>query len=119
VTAAADPGPGRRVRARRLAAALGLTLAATVGSAQTDREIVISNAGFRPPVINVKKGEPTRLLLRSADGEHCFSLDALRIEKRVVPGKPTAVELTADRAGNFPFYDCLNPERKGRLAVSE
>jgi heme/copper-type cytochrome/quinol oxidase subunit 2 len=105
---------------RVVAAGLALRLfGAFPALADTDREIVVSDTGFRPPVINVKKGEPTRLLLRSADGEHCFSLDALRIEKRVVPGKATTVEFTADRTGSFPFYDCLNPERKGRLAVNE
>jgi hypothetical protein len=35
-------------------------------------------------VVNVRKGQPVRLLLSSADGEHCFALDAFRIEKRVV-----------------------------------
>jgi heme/copper-type cytochrome/quinol oxidase subunit 2 len=82
--------------------------------------VVVSKAGWRPAVINVKKGEPTRLLLKTEDDEHCFAIDELRIEKRIVPGKATPLELTADKAGNYAFYDCLNPEgRKGRLAVSE
>jgi hypothetical protein len=45
---------------------------------------VASREGFRPRVVNVRKGQPVRLLLSSADGEHCFALDAFRIEKRVV-----------------------------------
>ena len=95
-------------------------LVATVAWAQSPREVVASKAGWRPAVINLKKGEPVRLLLKTEDEEHCFAVDELRIEKRIVPGKGTPLELTADRAGNFAFYDCLNPEgKKGRLAVSE
>ena len=63
-----------------------------------------------------------RLNVTSADGEHCFALEAFRVEKRVVPGRTTVVDLTPDRAGTFPFYDCLVPEgekRAGELVVSE
>ena len=89
-------------------------------SAQTVREVVASKTGWRPAVINLKKGEPVRLLLKTDDEEHCFAVDELRIEKRIVPGRATTLELTADRPGSFAFYDCLNPEgKKGRLAVSE
>jgi heme/copper-type cytochrome/quinol oxidase subunit 2 len=95
-------------------------LGATDAGAQPPREVVASKSGWRPAVINLKKGEPARLLLKTEDEEHCFAVDELRIEKRIVPGKSTPLELTADRAGNFAFYDCLNPEgKKGRLAVSE
>jgi heme/copper-type cytochrome/quinol oxidase subunit 2 len=79
-------------------------------------EIVASRQGFRPRVVNVRKGQPVRLLLSSADGEHCFALDALRIEKRIVPGKATVLDLTPDRSGTFPFYCCLE---EGAAADSE
>ena len=88
--------------------------------AQTAHDVVASKAGWRPAVINLKKGEPVRLALKTDDEEHCFAVDELRIEKRIVPGRATTLELTADRPGSFAFYDCLNPEgKKGRLVVSE
>ena len=88
--------------------------------AESPREVVASKAGWRPPIVNLKKGEPVRLLLKTDDEEHCFAVDELRIEKRIVPGKATTLDLTADRPGSFVFYDCLNPEgKKGRLVVSE
>ena len=73
-------------------------------------------------MINVRKGQPVRLLLSSADGEHCFALDALRIEKRIVPGKATVLDLTLDRSGTFPFYCCLESGaaadgENGRLVI--
>jgi heme/copper-type cytochrome/quinol oxidase subunit 2 len=82
----------------------------------------VSKSGFRPARVDVRRGEPVRLSITSADGEHCFALDAFRVEKRVVPGKATVLDLTPDKAGTFPFYDCLAPEgerREGQLVVAE
>ena len=83
-----------------------------------------SHEGFRPRVINVRKGETVRLLLGTADGEHCFAVDAFRIEKRILPGRTTTVDLTPDRVGAFPFYCCLESGQaaeveRGRLIVTE
>jgi heme/copper-type cytochrome/quinol oxidase subunit 2 len=97
-------------------------IALVVGGATTaaDRfDLLVSKGGFRPARLAVRRGEPVRLNVTSADGEHCFALDAFRVEKRVVPGRTTVVDLTPDRPGTFPFYDCLAPERTGELVVSE
>ncbi len=125
--AGSTPGTARSVTAafRR---ALGLGLAACLGgglgpaAAQERVEVVASRAGFKPRQLNVRKGETVRLVLKTADDEHCFAVDALRIEKRIAPGKTTNVDLTADRAGSFPFYCCLEPAneaQRGKLVVSE
>jgi plastocyanin len=85
-------------------------------------EVVASKAGFKPKLLNLHKGEPVKLLLTTADGEHCFAIDALRIEKRIRPGRPTTLELTPERAGTFPFYCCLEHDveaQRGRIVVSE
>ena len=85
-------------------------------------DLQVSKGGFRPPRLDVRRGEPVRLNVTSADGEHCFALEAFRVEKRVVPGRTTVVDLTPDRTGTFPFYDCRVPEgekRAGELVVSE
>jgi heme/copper-type cytochrome/quinol oxidase subunit 2 len=85
-------------------------------------ELEVSKGGFRPPRLNVRRGEPVRLSITSADGEHCFALDAFRVEKRVVPGRVTVVDITPDKAGTFPYHDCLVPEgekRTGQLVVAE
>lgn len=87
-----------------------------------DVEVVLSRASVKPKVLNLRKGETTRLTLKTADGEHCFAIDALRVEKRVVAGKATVLELTPDRAGTFPFYCCLEPDAealRGKVVVSE
>lgn len=109
-------------------AVMTLCLAAFVGGgagsvrAQNRIEVVASRGGFRPRAINLRKGETVRLALTTSDDEHCFAVDALRIEKRIVPGKTTTVDLTAERAGTFPFYCCLEAgedSQRGKLVVTE
>jgi heme/copper-type cytochrome/quinol oxidase subunit 2 len=91
-------------------------------AAQETIEVTVSKTGFRPEALRVRKGETLHLSLKSADGEHCFAVDALRVEKRVRPGRATSFDLTPDKAGSFPIYCCLEPDNqslRGRLVVSE
>ena len=86
--------------------------------------VVVSREGFQPREISVRKGETVRLAIKSADGEHCFALDDLRVEKRVLPGRTTTVDVTPDKAGSFPFHCCLETgaaadKQRGRLIVTE
>ncbi len=114
--------------------AIAATAAATLGGSPAARSlaaesgptvnVAVSRKGFRPPRIALRRGETARFVLTSAGGEHCFALDAFRIEKRIVPGRPTRFDLTPDRAGVFPFYCCLeNGEaartERGELTVEE
>ena len=103
---------------------LGLSLGVLTVEAQDAVSIVASKEGFRPKVVNVRKGESLRLQLSSSDGEHCFALEAFRVEKRIQPGKTTSVDLVPDRTGTFPFYCCLESgaaadKEHGRLVVTE
>jgi heme/copper-type cytochrome/quinol oxidase subunit 2 len=89
-----------------------------------DIEIRISRAGFDPREVTIRRGETVRLVMSAEDGEHCFAVDGLRVEKRVTPDRPVAVELTAEQAGRFPFYCCLERGEaarveRGELIVSE
>jgi len=108
---------------RRIAVVMAAALVALGAAApQDDVELVASKAGFRPRQLKLRKGETAKLVLKTADEEHCFALDAWRVEKRIAPGKATTLELTPDRAGEFPFYCCLEPENKalqGKLLVVE
>ena len=99
-----------------------LAAAGARGASEEAIEVVASSEGFRPRTLKLRRGEAVRLLLKTADDEHCFAVDAFRVEKRIVPGKPTTLDLTPDRAGTFPFYCCLEPDAKesgGRLVVTE
>jgi heme/copper-type cytochrome/quinol oxidase subunit 2 len=85
----------------------------------------MSRRGVEPAAFTLRKGETVRVVLTSADGaEHCFAVDALRVEKRVVAGRETRFDLTPERAGVFAVHCCLatdakdHPER-GELTVLE
>lgn len=87
-------------------------------------EVVASKQGFRPQVLTARKGEAIRLVLKSADGDHCFAVDELRVEKRIRAGRATTLDLTPDRAGRFDFYCCVESgeaasKQRGKLVVSE
>ena len=87
-------------------------------------DLAVSRTGFTPDVVRARRGEAIHLRLTSRDQEHCFAVDAFRIEKRVVPGRTTAVDLTPDKAGTFPYYCCLEQgaaaeTERGRLVVTE
>jgi heme/copper-type cytochrome/quinol oxidase subunit 2 len=88
------------------------------------QDVAVSRSGFTPSVIHARKGEAIHLRVSSKDQEHCFALDAFRVEKRIVPGRTTAVDLTPDKAGTFPYYCCLETgaaaeTERGRLVVAE
>ncbi len=110
-----------------------VTVAAGASLAQAGRlafpedqpiEMVASKEGFSPSALRLRRGETVRLELTTADDEHCLAIDALRVEKRIVPGRTTRLELTPDRAGVFYYYCCLEPpdvarKQRGRLDVTE
>jgi heme/copper-type cytochrome/quinol oxidase subunit 2 len=116
----------RRLGLRGLAA-VALATAAALGAAPVagpNVDVKVSRRGFEPSRIALRRGETTRLTLTSEDGEHCFAIDALRIEKRVASGRPTKLELTPERAGTLAFYCCLETGKqaeleRGELVVSE
>jgi heme/copper-type cytochrome/quinol oxidase subunit 2 len=117
-------GPGPNVPALVLSGLSWALAALVTGGAVPRDEIAItySRGSVKPSEIRARKGDSLRLLVRSEDGEHCFAIDALRVEKRVTPGRTSTVELSLDRAGEFPYYCCLEPENaalRGRLLVSE
>jgi heme/copper-type cytochrome/quinol oxidase subunit 2 len=108
-----------------LACGLGAsTSAGAAAPAGASLEVKVSHRGFEPSRIVVRRGETAHIVIVGSDGEHCFAIDALRIEKRVVAGRPTHLELLPERPGSFPFYCCVESGKqaeieKGELVVTE
>ena len=115
----------RGIAKARIVTLLAAALAAERGSAAGPSEpveVVATRSGFKPKVLNVRKGETLRLRLKTGDVEHCFALDALRIEKRLLPGKTVSIEIVPERPGTYPYHCCLEPDAevmRGQLVVSE
>ena len=96
------------------------------GPASTPHEIQVSarRYQFTPATITVKKGEQVRIAITAVDHDHGFKLEAFNIEKTIKKGTTEVVELTADKAGTFPFQ-CSHfcgmghGKMKGQLVVEE
>ena len=77
------------------------------GTAAADRsiheiQITASRYAFDPVTIQVNAGEPVRIMVRSTDGVHGFSIPKLKIDVQVPKGgDPVTVELTAPAAGRY------------------
>jgi heme/copper-type cytochrome/quinol oxidase subunit 2 len=125
--AAAEDAIGAADVGGRRSAGIGLLAVLTASSALPagpSVDVKVSRGGFEPARIVLRRGETARIVLQSGDGEHCFAVDGLRIEKRVASGRPTRLELTPERAGSFPFHCCLETgaqaeRERGEIVVSE
>ena len=58
---------------------------------------------YSPSEVHIKKGEHVVLELTSLDRKHGFKLPELGIRADVPPGGTARVEVTAEKAGRFPF----------------
>ena len=87
-----------------LTLAVFLMVKGTVAADRPVHEIQVTakRYTFDPATIQVTAGEPVRLVIRSTDGVHGFSIPQLKIDA-VVPksGDPVTVEFTAPPAGRY------------------
>ena len=76
-------------------------------SAAADRpvhevQIVASRFAFEPSTVQVSAGETVRLVVRSKDGTHGFSIPTLNIDVHVPKtGEPVTVDFVAPPAGEY------------------
>jgi cytochrome c oxidase subunit II len=85
-----------------LAAALVSPHAVGAGSPVHELQIVTDNFMFEPSTIEVTEGEQVRLVVRSRDRTHGFSIPKLKIDARVPKsGEAVTVEFTAPPAGRY------------------
>jgi cytochrome c oxidase subunit 2 len=81
-----------------------LMVSATAAADRPVHEIQItaSRYAFDPATIQVNAGEPVRVVIRSTDGVHGFSIPKLKIDVQVPKGgDPVTVEFTAPAAGRY------------------
>jgi cytochrome c oxidase subunit II len=88
--------------ATALAAVLLIRGAAAADRSVHEIQITASRYAFDPATIQVNAGEPVRIVIRSKDGVHGFSIPKLKIDVPVPKGgDPVTVEFTAPAAGRY------------------
>ena len=96
----------RNIRLSGATTALAAVLMVS-GTAAADRsiheiQITASRHAFDPVTIQVNPGERVRIMIRSNDGAHGFSIPTLKINVQVPKnGDPAIVEFTAPAAGRY------------------
>jgi len=92
-----------RWAAATVLAALLTMMGASAAERPVDEiQITASRFAFEPATIQVNAGEPVRLVIRSADTVHGFSIPALKIATQVPKGgAPVTIEFTAPAAGRY------------------
>jgi cytochrome c oxidase subunit II len=83
--------------------ALSCLLSASPSRANSVHEVQLlaKQFAFEPAVIQVTAGEPVRLVIRSGDRVHGFSIRDLNVDVQIPPGGEVVVEFTAPRAGRY------------------
>jgi len=88
--------------ATALAAVLLVTDAAAADRSVHEIQVTASRYAFDPVTIQVNAGEPVRIVIRSKDGVHGFSIPKLKIDVTAPKGgDPVTVEFTAPTAGRY------------------
>lgn len=67
---------------------------------------------YKPNVINAKKGEKIKLVMKSMDMMHNFNIEELNVHSPLVKsGETNSVVFVADKAGTFEFYCSIGKHR--------
>ena len=91
-----------RVGGAVAAAAVFLAPSTAVHRPVHEVQVVASTFMFEPAVIEVTAGEPVRLVIRSKDTVHGFSVPSLKIDVQISrSGEPAIVEFVAPPPGRF------------------
>lgn len=68
--------------------------------------LAVSRTGFEPRRVSVPLGA-VRVVVTARDGDHCFAIPSLDIEKRVRPARALEVDVNFERTGEYPFRCCV------------
>ena len=92
-----------------------VTVAAQAAQVHTVR-VSVGAAGFEPKRISVPLGS-VHFVVSAAEGDHCFAIPSLDVEKRVRASRPLEVDVTFERVGEFPFLCCVESSGTAETGV--
>lgn len=67
-------------------------------------QITASDYVYNPSAIEVNVGQTVRIELTSLDNDYTFTIDELKIDKKIESGSEQIIELTPTKAGSYTFY---------------
>ena len=76
-----------------------------------DKVNILIEGGYKPSIIKIKKGQKTIILLIRKDTNSCleeFILPDFKISKYLPLNQKIQIEITPDKAGEFPFHCGMN-----------
>lgn len=85
---------------------LALALPAARAAEVYTVRISVGATGFEPRKVAVPMGA-VHFVITAREGDHCFAIPSLDVEKRVRASKPLEVDVSFERAGEFPFLCCV------------
>lgn len=99
------------------------TAPATSSAAARTIEIKVTDAGFEPREIKVKKGEPTKLVFLRTTEQTCITAVDIpdeKVAKLDLPlNKPVALTITPKKAGVEAFHCSAMGMGNGKIIVQE
>jgi plastocyanin domain-containing protein len=103
-------------------AAVLTALAFTAGAAGTGQtiEMAVTEKGFEPDVVTVKKGEPVTLVITRKTDKTCAKeivIDEAKINTKLPLGKPVKVTFTPKKAGELKYGCAMDKMIGGVLKV--
>ena len=78
--------------------------------------VTVGSSGFEPKRIAVPLGT-VHFVVTSREGDHCFAIPSLDVEKRVRASRPLDVDVTFERVGEFPFLCCVESSGTAEVGV--
>lgn len=78
--------------------------------------LTVGASGFEPPRVSVPLGT-VHFVVTARAGDHCFAIPSLDVEKRVRAGRPLEVDVTFERAGEYPFLCCAESSGTAEVGV--
>jgi len=96
------------VAAQTLGGVIPGSVAPAEGAEVYTVRVTVGSTGFEPRRIAVPLGT-VHFVVTSREGDHCFAVPSLDVEKRVRASKPLEVDISFDRVGEYPFLCCVEP----------
>lgn len=107
----------KRARFFGPASLLAVSALSVAAAETTTIRLSVGPGGFSSQTVNVTKG-PVRIVVEAREGDHCFAIPSMDIERRVRPSKPLTLDITFDEPGDVAFGCCVDPNETGKIVVS-